>query len=643
MAESLLSVPGRCPRCEQVLNVSAGHLEGVFRCARCQYRALGSALVEAARQSPPRGASAAPGALSQFDEDSDDQHTQIFDPDANDPSELPLDAIFVDEGGLSRFEADSDDQHTRLHLSEPPAPARAAPSLPPPRPPASSRLEATLMGMPSAGGGLQVFGGEPDDPDDEATRMHWVDDAQRPSSGPPPSGGEDQTLVGVAPAANSPAAFGSYAPPRPGPESAAPPRQAVGAGLSRFDDESEDSEDQHTRLHVPISYEDDEPVPDLRAPVAPQPAAMPGVAAPAFDADLSGLRASAATQFGMDTLQLSRFIDDWLHGQRTVLIVTLAMLCAAIAPLLDRVSESERQAATVITSNLVLFFLWTLAFAWLGKLRNDRFVWDYRIAWTRLITHAKLIAADLGSFGSLPTPLRFRALGELFGAVGLSGLWVSCTLTVSQLVWNVPESVPGLFFARFSCSVLIVMAAICRSRTATTSAGLYDNWEISAPVMSKFPAIVDLSLPLSVDPALRATPLYELLEVMSQWQPRSFPNRDAYQSALQRHLLKHMAWASVERDHWLGEQRTDGIAHVMVNDTLLVEVCRGFDGAAADRISARLKRLARTWRGRPALVVIFDASRAAVTQSDATPPLESLHQAYPMLTVRMPSADPAYY
>jgi hypothetical protein len=81
----------------------------------------------------------------------------------------------------------------------------------------------------------------------------------------------------------------------------------------------------------------------------------------------------------------------------------------------------------------------------------------------------------------------------------------------------------------------------------------------------------------------------------------------------------------------------------MVNENLLIEVVRGFDDAAADRISARMRRLARTWRGRPALVVIFDASRASVLQSNATPPLESLHQAYPMLTVRMASANPLYY
>jgi hypothetical protein len=47
---------------------------------------------------------------------------------------------------------------------------------------------------------------------------------------------------------------------------------------------------------------------------------------------------------------------------------------------------------------------------------------------------------------------------------------------------------------------------------------------------------------------------------------------------------------------------------------------------------------ARLWRGRPAIVVIFDASRAGLLDSPSDSALAALHQSYPMLTVRMPSA-----
>jgi hypothetical protein len=71
---------------------------------------------------------------------------------------------------------------------------------------------------------------------------------------------------------------------------------------------------------------------------------------------------------------------------------------------------------------------------------------------------------------------------------------------------------------------------------------------------------------------------------------------------------------------------------------LLIEVIRGFDPDSAGRVSARMKSLAKVWRGKPAILVIFDASRAALLDSAGTPPLEALHQSYPMLAVRMPSA-----
>jgi hypothetical protein len=51
-----------------------------------------------------------------------------------------------------------------------------------------------------------------------------------------------------------------------------------------------------------------------------------------------------------------------------------------------------------------------------------------------------------------------------------------------------------------------------------------------------------------------------------------------------------------------------------------------------------MRRHAKAWRGKPAMIVIFDASRAELLNGEGTPLLESLHQSYPMLTVRMPSA-----
>src|SRR4051812_9857934 len=95
----LLTLHGRCPRCSQVLTVPAGQLQSVFRCARCQYRVLGSALLEEARLSPPRLASARP-AVRPFDEDPDDQHTRLHLPatEADEDAETALPAQRVGGG-----------------------------------------------------------------------------------------------------------------------------------------------------------------------------------------------------------------------------------------------------------------------------------------------------------------------------------------------------------------------------------------------------------------------------------------------------------------------------------------------------------------------------------------------------------------
>ena len=80
------------------------------------------------------------------------------------------------------------------------------------------------------------------------------------------------------------------------------------------------------------------------------------------------------------------------------------------------------------------------------------------------------------------------------------------------------------------------------------------------------------------------------------------------------------------------------MAHFIVNESLLVEVIRGFDADTAERLNLRMRAHAKVWRGRPALIVAFDASRSAMFSGAGTPKLEALHHAYPMLAVRMPSA-----
>jgi hypothetical protein len=292
----------------------------------------------------------------------------------------------------------------------------------------------------------------------------------------------------------------------------------------------------------------------------------------------------------------------------------------------------------VIVSNLVLFFLWTLAFAWLGKLRNDLGLWAPSVAWTRFWTGTRLALEDALSFPRLPIPLRYRVVGEISGAVGMAALALASVLTISQLVYGWPGSSGALLAGRVWGGALVLIAIIAKRRAASVPVGIVAPQEIAAPAVAHFPAVLDLSVPVNLSTPSGMTPLHQVLEVLAEWVPREWPNQDSYIAALERHFLRHMSWAHVARDRWLGAQRADGVAHFIVNESLLVEVIRGFDADTAERLNLRMRTHAKVWRGKPALIVAFDASRAAMFAGAGTPKLEALHQAYPMLAVRMPSA-----
>jgi hypothetical protein len=147
---------------------------------------------------------------------------------------------------------------------------------------------------------------------------------------------------------------------------------------------------------------------------------------------------------------------------------------------------------------------------------------------------------------------------------------------------------------------------------------------------------VDLSEPLPEPFTRGTTALHETVLALSQWKPREWPDEASYRAALARHLERQMPGNKVERERWMGESRLDGVVDLAINGMIVIGVKRGFDNATAERAIGQMSSLARTWSGKPLLLVVFDAPRDAIVEASMTPPFVDAREHFSLLTLRMP-------
>jgi hypothetical protein len=155
----------------------------------------------------------------------------------------------------------------------------------------------------------------------------------------------------------------------------------------------------------------------------------------------------------------------------------------------------------------------------------------------------------------------------------------------------------------------------------------------------KLPAIVDLSDPLPQSFIGEYTPLHRVLMVLSEWRAPAWPDEAGCKAALTRHFQRHLTGSRVERNKQLGRSPGEGVADIVVDDLVLIEVRRGFQKAQADTAVADLETLGRRWQDRPMILVVFDAPREQVFEGPATSALRELHGRFPMLTARLPTLE----
>jgi hypothetical protein len=333
--------------------------------------------------------------------------------------------------------------------------------------------------------------------------------------------------------------------------------------------------------------------------------------------------------------QLGLWIDDFMHERWPLALVAAALVCGLLSPFTDATDGLGGSTPSVLPSVALLVGMLSFVLAWAGKLPGDAEGGKFAAALARLRGASRSLIDDAQSLGSAPKNLRLFAIGELLALAGLAGLLLSSSIALGAALFGSSHRETGVAFG--SGIMLLVGVSLAQfARRASVVAPAPDELGESVSAARQLAALVDLSEPLPPSFIDGHTPLHRILIALAQWRAGSWPDDASYLAALERHFQRHLPASQVEREKWLGPSRSDGIASLVIDDIVLIEVAREFTPAVAARALARVSDLAPRWPAKPIILAIFDASREAVFQSAATSSLVNLHDDFPLLAVRMP-------
>lgn len=332
--------------------------------------------------------------------------------------------------------------------------------------------------------------------------------------------------------------------------------------------------------------------------------------------------------------RLGFWVDDVMHARWGIALVAAALLCGFVVPY---VGERGGAAARVLSLGLFVGLL-AYGLTWLGKLRPAQGQWLVGAALARLRGSVGQLWPDPLELEHVPRHRRILESGPLLAGLGLFLVASGC---IDVFVGSSWAGTPLYLAVRFmGASLLIVGVGLQhfagRFRVVKPTP---EELEESMAVAAQLAALVDLSE--SVPPSFIGgyTPLHRILVALTQWRGRARPDEASYRAALGRHFQRQLPFSKIESEKWLGRSRQDGIADLVIDDMVLIEIARGFHPASAARALSHVNDLARTWRGKPMLLVIFEGDRAAVFQSVATTSIVELHDRFPLVSVRMPAPD----
>jgi hypothetical protein len=636
---------GRCPTCSQRVTLSAEERLGHLECPSCQATAIGAAFLQAS--TPPPTFGTARRAVS------DDERTHLIldavpleddDSSAAGDEQAPLRPAAPENSRAPRAPA-YDPERTHLILdpiemaddddeaaegADHPA---SGPTLP--APPAAAPLASPAA---STAAGAARAESAPPAADDQPTRL-FIDPVHLKSLRGDDAGDDQKThLFMPSPRAKSPerARVGAPAsddaspassarqstppssPVPPSPHSAPPASPLEGRRSSpppspreQARGRGEPPRDDRTKLMLgPVVVKD--------APIA-----------------VSSATAERAPSLGRRLAELGLWIDDLMHERWPLALVAAAIANGLLSPFTDETNAVAGSTPSVLPSAALFLGLVAFALAWASKLPSDGEGGRWAAALARVQGATRLWLDDVQALRSAPQNLRLFAVGQLLALAGFAGLVVSSGVALVAALLGSSERATGVAFWS-GLTLLVGVSAAQFARRAAVVAPAPDELGESVSAARGLAALVDLSEPLPPSFIDGHTPLHRILIALSQWRAGAWPDDAGYVAALERHFQRHLPASQVEREKWLGPARDDGIASLVIDDIVLIEVARNFAPASAARALARVSGLAPRWPAKPIILAIFDSPREAVFQSAATSSLVYLHDDYPLVTVRMP-------
>lgn len=342
-------------------------------------------------------------------------------------------------------------------------------------------------------------------------------------------------------------------------------------------------------------------------------------------------------QFGPPLLRLGAWLDEALHGRWLVALAALAVLCGFVAPTLDYLMTEGRSTLGFFSWVFGLIAFGVFGMASCANLRSDEGNWEPGLALRRLVASTRLTHESFEQLAQAPRYLKLCLVGQVLGLLALVGLsWAGL---LSGLRWlfglgATPSTLPFVSGLLLLCAVGVLAYA---SRSAPVLRFSLQDSGNALTAAAELPPIIDVSEPLSESISSGATTLHRTLIALSTFRARPWPDEAAYRAALARHLQFQLPNSRIERERWVGRSRHDGVLDLVIDGVLVIGVRRGFHESSAERALAQVNGYVRTWSGKPMLLAIFEAPRAALAGSPEATLLLTLHQKFGLVSVRMPT------